>query len=101
MTRDAVFIQTAFEELEVGGLIVGNVPSFRVDQMPYGGVKELGIGTGRSALLDRGHDRAQTDGDGTALGAKKKRPSPGALRNRWKLRLASAGRGCSCGGGCS
>jgi len=44
LTRDAVLIQTAFEELEVGGLIVGDVPSFRVDQMPYGGVKDSGLG---------------------------------------------------------
>ncbi len=43
-TRDAVHIQSAFEEIEVGGLIVGDVPSFRVDQMPYGGVKDSGIG---------------------------------------------------------
>jgi glyceraldehyde-3-phosphate dehydrogenase (NADP+) len=44
MTRDALLIQTAFEELEVGGVIVGDVPSFRVDQMPYGGVKDSGLG---------------------------------------------------------
>ena len=44
MTRDAVLIQTAFEELEVGSVIVGDVPSFRVDQMPYGGVKDSGLG---------------------------------------------------------
>ncbi len=44
MTRDAVLIQTAFDELDVGALIVGDVPSFRVDQMPYGGVKDSGIG---------------------------------------------------------
>jgi acyl-CoA reductase-like NAD-dependent aldehyde dehydrogenase len=43
-TRDAVLIQTAFNELEVGGLIVGDVPSFRVDQMPYGGMKDSGVG---------------------------------------------------------
>ena len=43
-TRDAVLIQTAFSELEVGGLIVGDVPSFRVDQMPYGGMKDSGVG---------------------------------------------------------
>ena len=43
-TRDAVRIETAFEELEVGGVIVGDVPSFRVDQMPYGGVKDSGLG---------------------------------------------------------
>jgi len=32
----------AFDEAEVGGLVVGNVPSVRVDSMPYGGVKEAG-----------------------------------------------------------
>jgi acyl-CoA reductase-like NAD-dependent aldehyde dehydrogenase len=44
MTRDAVLIQTAFDELEVGGVIVGDVPTFRIDQMPYGGVKDSGLG---------------------------------------------------------
>jgi len=44
LTRDAVLIQMAFEQLEVGGVIVGDVPSFRVDQMPYGGVKDSGLG---------------------------------------------------------
>ena len=43
-TRDAVLIQNAFDELEVGSVIVGDVPSFRVDQMPYGGVKDSGFG---------------------------------------------------------
>jgi acyl-CoA reductase-like NAD-dependent aldehyde dehydrogenase len=47
-TRD---LQTAFRaarELEVGGVVVGDVPSFRADQMPYGGVKDSG--TGREGL---------------------------------------------------
>ncbi len=44
LTNDARLIQMAFEELEVGGVIVGDVPSFRVDQMPYGGTKESGLG---------------------------------------------------------
>jgi acyl-CoA reductase-like NAD-dependent aldehyde dehydrogenase len=44
ITRDAGLIQMAFEELEVGSVIVGDVPSFRVDQMPYGGVKDSGLG---------------------------------------------------------
>src|SRR5215831_5853925 len=43
-THDARLVQMAFEELEVGGVIVGDVPSFRVDQMPYGGVKDSGFG---------------------------------------------------------
>lgn len=34
----------AFEELEVGGVIINDVPSFRVDHMPYGGVKDSGLG---------------------------------------------------------
>ena len=34
----------AFETLEVGGVMVGEVPSFRIDHMPYGGVKDSGIG---------------------------------------------------------
>ena len=40
-------IQTAFRahrELEVGGVVVGDVPSYRADQMPYGGTKESGVG---------------------------------------------------------
>lgn len=34
----------AWDALEVGGVIVGDVPSFRVDNMPYGGVKQSGLG---------------------------------------------------------
>jgi acyl-CoA reductase-like NAD-dependent aldehyde dehydrogenase len=43
-TRDAKLLFTAFEELEVGGVIAGDVSSFRIDHMPYGGVKESGLG---------------------------------------------------------
>jgi glyceraldehyde-3-phosphate dehydrogenase (NADP+) len=34
----------AFDKLEVGGVIINDVPTFRVDHMPYGGVKESGFG---------------------------------------------------------
>jgi len=34
----------AFENLEVGGVIINDVPSVRVDAQPYGGVKGSGIG---------------------------------------------------------
>ena len=34
----------AFEALEVGGVVVNDFPTFRVDSMPYGGVKESGFG---------------------------------------------------------
>jgi len=43
-TRDASLIFRAFEKLDVGGVIVGDVPTFRVDPMPYGGVKDSGLG---------------------------------------------------------
>ncbi len=44
LTRDAGRILTAYRELEVGALIVGDTPSWRVDPMPYGGVKDSGLG---------------------------------------------------------
>ena len=34
----------AFDELEVGGVIVNDVPTYRIDHMPYGGVKDSGLG---------------------------------------------------------
>jgi acyl-CoA reductase-like NAD-dependent aldehyde dehydrogenase len=43
-TRDAKLIFQAYEELEVGGLVAGDVPTFRIDHMPYGGVKDSGFG---------------------------------------------------------
>ena len=48
--RDAKLIFQAYEELEVGGLIAGDVPTFRVEHMPYGGVKDSGLG--REGLRD-------------------------------------------------
>jgi acyl-CoA reductase-like NAD-dependent aldehyde dehydrogenase len=44
LTRYAGRILTAYRELEVGALIVGDTPNWRVDTMPYGGVKDSGIG---------------------------------------------------------
>lgn len=43
-TRDLYRMQQAWDQLEVGGVIIGDVPSWRVDHMPYGGVKDSGIG---------------------------------------------------------
>lgn len=43
-TRDLYKMQQAWDELEVGGVVIGDVPSFRVDNMPYGGVKNSGLG---------------------------------------------------------
>lgn len=47
-TRDARLIFRAYEELQVGGVIAGDIPSFRIDHMPYGGTKDSG--TGREGL---------------------------------------------------
>ena len=43
-TRDLYKALQAWDVLEVGGVIIGDVPSWRVDNMPYGGVKESGLG---------------------------------------------------------
>jgi acyl-CoA reductase-like NAD-dependent aldehyde dehydrogenase len=43
-TRDTKLLFDAYEELEVGALVAGDVPTFRIDQMPYGGVKDSGLG---------------------------------------------------------
>ena len=43
-TRDLYRAQRAWDELEVGGVVIGDVPSWRVDHMPYGGVKDSGLG---------------------------------------------------------
>jgi len=37
-------VNLAWDDLEVGGVVVNDVPSFRVDNMPYGGVKDSGLG---------------------------------------------------------
>ena len=43
-TRDIYRAEQAWNELEVGGVVIGDVPSWRVDHMPYGGVKDSGLG---------------------------------------------------------
>lgn len=43
-TRDFFKIMDAWDRLDVGGVVVNDVPSYRVDNMPYGGVKESGLG---------------------------------------------------------
>jgi len=43
-TKDMKKILCAFSEIEVGGLIVNDVPTYRIDHMPYGGVKDSGFG---------------------------------------------------------
>jgi acyl-CoA reductase-like NAD-dependent aldehyde dehydrogenase len=43
-TSDLPRILEAFETIETGAVIVGDIPSFRIDSMPYGGVKQSGFG---------------------------------------------------------
>jgi acyl-CoA reductase-like NAD-dependent aldehyde dehydrogenase len=43
-TRDIYRAHRAWDVLEVGGVVIGDVPSWRVDHMPYGGVKDSGLG---------------------------------------------------------
>lgn len=43
-TRDLFKTLDAWDRLDVGGVVINDVPSYRVDNMPYGGVKESGLG---------------------------------------------------------
>lgn len=58
-TRDLDIAFRANRELEVGGVVIGDVPSYRADQMPYGGVKESGVGREgvRSAMADLTYEK--------------------------------------------
>ncbi len=43
-TNDWRLVEDAFDNIEVGGLMVNDVPTFRIDHMPYGGAKSSGFG---------------------------------------------------------
>ena len=43
-TRDLFKALNAWDRLDVGGVVINDVPSYRVDNMPYGGVKDSGLG---------------------------------------------------------
>jgi acyl-CoA reductase-like NAD-dependent aldehyde dehydrogenase len=43
-TRDLEHVQKAWDELQVGGVMINEIPSWRVDHMPYGGSKDSGLG---------------------------------------------------------
>jgi glyceraldehyde-3-phosphate dehydrogenase (NADP+) len=53
-TNNAQEIEQSFNEIETGGVIINDVPTFRVDHMPYGGVKDSGMGREgiKYAILD-------------------------------------------------
>jgi acyl-CoA reductase-like NAD-dependent aldehyde dehydrogenase len=58
-TRDIYRAQQAWDTLHVGGVVIGDVPSWRVDNMPYGGVKDSGLGREgiRWAIADMTEER--------------------------------------------
>lgn len=58
-THDVQAAFRAHSALEVGGVIVGDVPSYRADQMPYGGAKQSGVGREgvRFAMEDYTYER--------------------------------------------
>lgn len=43
-TRDLGTAWESFDDLDVGGVVIGDVPTYRIDHMPYGGAKESGLG---------------------------------------------------------
>ncbi|MEN8708258.1 MAG: aldehyde dehydrogenase family protein [Nocardioides marinisabuli] len=59
-THDIGTAFRAHRDLDVGGIIIGDVPSYRADQMPYGGTKGSGIGREgiRYAMDDLTYDRS-------------------------------------------
>jgi acyl-CoA reductase-like NAD-dependent aldehyde dehydrogenase len=58
-TKDLAAAFDVSAKLQVGGVVVGDVPSFRADQMPYGGVKDSGVGREgpASAMVDFTEER--------------------------------------------
>ncbi len=58
-TNDLSHTMQAWDELVQGGVVVGDIPSFRVDNMPYGGVKGSGCGREgiRWAIADMSEER--------------------------------------------
>ncbi|MEK6631149.1 MAG: aldehyde dehydrogenase family protein, partial [Acidobacteriota bacterium] len=43
-TNNLTHMLAAYDAIEAGGVIINDVPSWRIDHMPYGGVKDSGIG---------------------------------------------------------
>ncbi|SDN58316.1 Acyl-CoA reductase [Psychrobacillus sp. OK028] len=57
-TNDILTAFKASKELEVGGVMINDIPTYRVDQMPYGGVKDSG--TGKEGLKYTIHEMTET-----------------------------------------
>ena len=59
LTNDLGHALQAWDDLDVGAVVVGDVPTFRADAMPYGGVKDSGVGREgvRAAMNDMTEER--------------------------------------------
>src|SRR5690606_33761497 len=101
-THDLQAAFRAHRALEVGGVVIGDVPSYRADQMPYGGAKQSGVGRAgvRFAMEDYTYERVMVP-TGLALSAPcrpvRRGPAPepsgaGPLRRCPRLAPARPGR---------
>jgi acyl-CoA reductase-like NAD-dependent aldehyde dehydrogenase len=68
--------------LEVGGVVVGDVPSWRVDHMPYGGVKNSGLG--REGIRFAMEELASDVLYGTVIEANEQRFDAAAIRRLYE-----------------
>lgn len=57
-TKDIATAFAASKQLEVGGVVINDIPTYRVDQMPYGGVKQSG--TGKEGVKYAIHEMTET-----------------------------------------
>lgn len=64
-TRDVTLAFRAFDELEVGGVVIGDAPTYRSDYPPFGGTKDSGQGREgiRAAIEDFSYERVLTLSD--------------------------------------
>lgn len=96
-TRDIQLAFRAHRELEVGGVVIGDVPSFRADQMPCGGVKQSGVGREglRAAMEDYTYERALVLSGVDLWMSARRLPSPRGTRCPVCPRRREPGRGDS------
>ena len=62
-TQNLQKMMYAWDHLHVGGVIINDIPSFRVDNMPYGGVKRFRFGPGRDSVSYPRHAGRTDAGD--------------------------------------
>ena len=85
-TRDLGWAMAAFERLDVGGVMVNDVPTFRVDSMPYGGAKTAAPGGKASRTPCGARRRAVARAQGGACLRRAVRPVPTAAESPMSTR---------------